>query len=198
MRRGTGRGRPTIASTSRMASVGRRDRVASDAEEKTLTPMASCVSRPRIVFGSSEPVGSRGRSGVGSLRGRRCVVGFVLTRPERVAQAEVARRRWKGRARPGLRTRSSPPRMSVPTRPASSANTGPAHAPTKTQIAAPENQVTRARATPKKPNCASFFVTRSGIHIVADTANPAIATPVITPVGSAPVGARRRAGGTRR
>jgi hypothetical protein len=40
-----------------MASVGRRDRVASEAEEKTLTPMACCVSRPRIVFGSSDPVG---------------------------------------------------------------------------------------------------------------------------------------------
>ena len=41
-----------------MASVGRRDRVASDAEEKTLMPRASCVSRPRIVFGSSDPVGA--------------------------------------------------------------------------------------------------------------------------------------------
>ena len=38
-----------IATTSKMASVGRRDRVASDAEEKTLIPMACRVSRPRFV-----------------------------------------------------------------------------------------------------------------------------------------------------
>ena len=46
--------------------------------------------------------------------------------------------------------------MRLPTHPVSSARTGPAHAPIKTQIAAPENQVTNARATPKKPNWASL------------------------------------------
>ena len=60
--------------------------------------------------------------------------------------------------------------MSVPTRPVSSANTGPAHAPTRMQIAAPENQVTNASATPKKPNWASLSVTTSGIQIVAEAA----------------------------
>ena len=52
------------------------------------------------------------------------------------------------------------------------------------QIAAPENHVTNARATPKKPNWASLLVTTSGIQIVAEAAYTAIATPVITPVGS--------------
>ena len=106
------------------------------------------------------------------------------------AETGLADRWRKRRLRAGGQCRTrSPPRMSVPTRPASSAKTGPAHAPIKTQIAAPENQVTSARATPKKPNWASFLVTTSGIQIVADTANPAIAMPVITPVGSSTRGA---------
>jgi hypothetical protein len=50
--------------------------------------------------------------------------------------------------------------MSMPTRPGSSAKTDPAHAPTKTQIAAPENHVTKARATPKKPNCNDVSLSR--------------------------------------
>ncbi len=66
----------------------------------------------------------------------------------------------------------------------SSAKTGPAQAPTRIQIAAPENHVTSARATPKKPNCASFLATTSGIQTEADSAYPAIAIPVITPVGT--------------
>ena len=50
-------------------------------------------------------------------------------------------------------------------------------------MAAPENQVTKARATPKRPNWSSLLDTTSGIQIVADAANTAVATPVITPVG---------------
>ena len=42
--------------------------------------------------------------------------------------------------------------MNVPAGPVSVANTDPAHAPTRMQIAAPENHVTRASATPKNPN----------------------------------------------
>jgi hypothetical protein len=42
--------------------------------------------------------------------------------------------------------------MNLPTRPVSVENTEPAQAPTRTQIAAPENQVTRASATPKYPS----------------------------------------------
>ena len=57
--------------------------------------------------------------------------------------------------------------MSEPTGPVSSARTGPAHAPTRMQMAAPENQVTRASATPKKPNCFWLLVTTCGIHTVA-------------------------------
>ena len=50
-------------------------------------------------------------------------------------------------------------------------------------MAAPENHVTNARATPKSPNWASLLATTSGIQIVADAANTAVAMPVITPVG---------------
>ena len=60
--------------------------------------------------------------------------------------------------------------MNAPTRPLSAAKTAPAHAPTRTQIAAPENHVTSASATPKKPNWFSFRVTTFGIQIVADSA----------------------------
>ena len=50
-------------------------------------------------------------------------------------------------------------------------------------MAAPENHVTKARATPKTPNWSSLLVTTSGIQIVAEAAYAAVATPVITPVG---------------
>ena len=78
------------------------------------------------------------------------------------------------------------PRMSVPTRPVSSAKTGPAHAPIKTQIAAPENQVTNARATPKSRTGLGSRVTTPGIQTVADAAYPAVTMPVITPVAEHP------------
>ena len=87
-----------------------------------------------------------------------------------------------GRA-PGSRTSGRPPRMNLPSDPGSSANTAPAHAPTRMAMAAPENQVTSASATPKKPNCSSLRVTTFGIQMVADTAKPAIATLVMTPEG---------------
>src|SRR4029453_10446696 len=91
-----------------------------------------------------------------------------------------------GGSAPTVSVPDSPPRMSVPTRPVSSAKTGPAHAPIKMQIAAPENQLTNARATPKTPNWASLPVTTPGIQMLADAAYPIIAMPVITPVGTSP------------
>src|SRR3954453_24022079 len=57
---------------------------------------------------------------------------------------------------------SSVPRINSPTRPESPANVASAQAPINTHIDAPENQVTSARATPKKPNCDSFRVTTPG------------------------------------
>ena len=74
--------------------------------------------------------------------------------------------------------------MNAPTRPVSSAKTGPVQAPTRMQVAAPENHVTNANAMPKKPNWASLSVTRLGIQIVAVAANTDINTPVITAGGT--------------
>ena len=58
----------------------------------------------------------------------------------------------------------------MPSQPSSSARTGPKQAPTRMQIAAPENQVTSDRPMPKKPNWASFSSTTPGIQTVAETA----------------------------
>ena len=73
-----------------------------------------------------------------------------------------------GRRRPA--DPASLPRTRAPTPPLSSASTGPAHAPTMTQIAAPENQDTRASATPKKPYWVSLRVTTAGIQTLAANA----------------------------
>ncbi len=61
-----------------------------------------------------------------------------------------------GGGAPATKVDPSPPRMWVPSQPSSSASTGPKQAPTRMQIAAPENQVTSDRPMPKKPNWASF------------------------------------------
>ena len=73
--------------------------------------------------------------------------------------------------------------MNRPRRPSLSARTGPAQAPIKRQIAAPENQVTSANATPKNPNWCSLRVTTSGIHTAAASAKAVTARLVMTPVG---------------
>ena len=52
---------------------------------------------------------------------------------------------------PSTRGDAAPPRTRRPIGPGSSASTGPTQAPTIMQMAAPENQATRASATPKMP-----------------------------------------------
>ena len=124
------------------------------------------------------------------------VVGAV----ERVAKAQLVggwRERWAGAVGEGPRlARRGRARRSVrgPRR-----GPTPAQAPTRMQMAAPENHVTKARATPKTPNCASLLVTTSGIQIVADAANNGRRDAGDhTGRRRAPAPARRRAAGTTR
>ncbi len=66
-------------------------------------------------------------------------------------------------------------------------------------MAAPENHVINARATPKTPNCASLLSTTSGIQILAEAAYSGVATAVIDPGRyQAPAPARRPTAGARR
>ena len=87
-------------------------------------------------------------------------------------------------AAPSTSSEGAPKRRNAPSGPESSTSTGPAQAPRMMQIAAPENQVTSDRATPKKPNCRKLLVTLLGIQSVADTAYAAIARPVTAPVAT--------------
>ena len=69
-----------------------------------------------------------------------------------------------------MSTSSFAPRASRPSRPGCRAITDPAQAPTMRHIAAPENQVTRARAMPKMPNWFWFLSTVLGIQTLAEMA----------------------------
>ena len=178
---------PTIASASSNPSVGRRDRGASDAEEKILTPASRRVLRPAGGAVSSESVSGRARSSIASSRAISGPPVAVMIPPcSGRPRGAWARERAAGSdgAAPGVNVPGELPRMSLPKDPVSSANTGPTHAPIRTQIAAPENQVTKARAMPKTPNWASLLVTTEGIQTWAESAYPPRAMPVITPVGT--------------
>ena len=110
----------------------------------------SSASSVVLVMGTSASCGGVGSRGLrAAVRSRSC----SGTRREDRARCAGG---GSDALAPAVNVLGSPPRMSVPSRPVSSAKTTPAHAPIRTQIAAPENQVTKARAMPKTPNCAAL------------------------------------------